>query len=99
MFIQTFSECADYSKKSFCDGMTNTGINQDKYCNIHDMSGNFYEWSTETYSRSDYSCAYRGGNYNDEAGHAGEYTSYRGGAETTRGGLIHSFRTLLYVAL
>ncbi len=41
----------------------------DNYCNIHDMVGNFSEWTTEYVWASDgdfgYSCVNRGGNYNN----------------------------------
>jgi len=49
MFIQTFGGHANYARRNISTSFANTGINNDKYCNIYDMSGNAFEWSTETY--------------------------------------------------
>ena len=35
---------------------------QDERCNIYDMAGNTFEWTTETDYVSGYPCTYRGGN-------------------------------------
>ena len=47
IFIQTYSGESNYANKNKCTAYTNTGINNDKYCNIWDMSGNAKEWTTE----------------------------------------------------
>ena len=73
-FIQTFSGDPDYSRQgSIQSSQTTTGNahddnnNYDVRCNIYDMAGNLYEWSTETcIDSSDIVSSYtiRGGYYN-----------------------------------
>ena len=53
IFIQTFGNCEDYYNRNFSTSFANTGVNNDKYCNIYDMSGNYAEFSTETLIRPD----------------------------------------------
>jgi len=101
IFIQTFGGCANYASKNFSTSFVNTGINNDKYCNIYDMSGNAMEWSTETSSRTssyadDLPCVYRGGYCGS---FADDYTCTRGYHNTTDDDSSISFRPLLYVAL
>ena len=98
VFIQTFSGDMDYSKQNRLQTfITTTGNahdnngNYDVRCNIYDMAGNEYEWSTETCGRL---CTYRGGNYNDGGS---RYTTSR---NNNANSLIHpliSYRTILYV--
>ena len=99
VFIQTFSKEADASNYANLNkggtSFANTGINNNKYCNIHDMSGNAWEWSTETASVESGRCCCRG---------AGAKTGW--GNTSTRRCLSHnnvdialSFRPILYVAL
>ena len=52
----------------------------DKQCNIFDMAGNCFEWTTETHSDSYAPCVSRGGNYS----YSDYYTSYRGYSNTSR---------------
>ena len=65
----------------------------DKQCNIFDMAGNCFEWTTETHSDSYAPCVSRGGNYS----YSNYYTSYRGYSSTSRAESIFSFRPLLYL--
>ena len=65
----------------------------DKQCNIFDMAGNCFEWTTETHSDSYAPCVSRGGNYS----YSNYYTSYRGYSNTSRAESIFSFRPLLYL--
>ena len=66
----------------------------DKQCNIFDMAGNCWEWTTETSSNSNYACVTRGGIYN----HTGFYTSSRYPYNTSsRADSNTSFRPLLYL--
>ena len=65
----------------------------DKQCNIFDMAGNCFEWTTETHSDSYAPCVSRGGNYS----YRNYYTSYRGYSNTSRAESIFSFRPLLYL--
>lgn len=70
-----------YSKQnSLNTSLATTGTNnltdttkQDKICNIWDMASNCWEWTTETYSYSNYPCVNRGGGYRDSC----NYTSSR----------------------
>jgi len=112
IFIQTYStetDASNYASKNKSASFANTGINNDKYCNIWDMSGNVYEWTTEysTFSsRSGFTpCVSRGGFYNTGTGRAFNYTSFRSISFTTNSnnnGTTSSFsnfglRPLLYV--
>ena len=47
IFIQTYSEMSNYASQNKSTLFSNSGINNDKYCNIWDMSGNAMEWTTE----------------------------------------------------
>lgn len=77
-----------------------TGINilnatkkVDKQCNIFDMAGNCWEWTTETSSQSNTPGVNRGGYYV----HGDYYTSNRYNNDTSNGGPYYSFRPLLYL--
>ena len=104
VFIQTYSVKTDYAshnESNTTKAFTATGKNNDKYCNIWDMSGNAYEWTTEYSTYSYYSyfypCVYRGGYYNTVNGRASDYTSYRHNNYTTYSSSNYSLRSLLYV--
>jgi len=99
IFIQTFGGCVDYASKNFSTSFANTGINNDKYCNIYDMSGNAYEWSTETYNYADSPSIIRGGCRYPDGGIAHNFTNTRSTGRTTNSYSYYSFRPLLYVAL
>ena len=92
IFIQTYSTETDASSyasknKGPSDGQRNTGISNDKYCNIWDMSGNYFEetteYSTDSVSNGFTPCVARGGFYNAVIGGAVCYTSTRGDGVTT----------------
>ena len=104
IFIQTYSKEADassYASQNKSTSFANTGKNNDKYCNIWDMSGNAIEWTTEysTGSRSSgfVPCAYRGGFYNTVLGEAYNFPSYRYDYHTTHSYFNIGLRPLLYV--
>ena len=104
IFIQTYStgkDASSYASKNKSTSFANTGINNDKYCNIWDMSGNAYEWTTEystnSIGSSFYPCASRGGVYVTVNGFASYYTSYRYTNGTTSSGSFLGLRPLLYV--
>ena len=105
VFIQTYSGKTDYAshnESKTTKAFTATGKNNDKYCNIWDMSGNAFEWTTEysTYFKGDsnfYPCVSRGGYYYTANGKANDYTSYRGGGNTSISYSISGLRPLLYV--
>ena len=65
----------------------------DKQCNIFDMAGNCFEWTTETSSGSDGPCVFRGGNYYSHS----YYTRTRTSDNTSSAYSHHSFRPLLYL--
>ena len=104
IFIQTYStgtDASSYASKNKSTSFANTGINNDKYCNIWDMSGNAYEWTTE-YSTISYGsyfdpCVTRGGYCSFDDGRAGSYTSFRGDTYTTGRVINSGLRPLLYV--
>jgi hypothetical protein len=84
VFIQTYSVKTDYARHNeskTTKAFTATGKNDDKYCNIWDMSGNASEWTTEYSANSGTSsfnpCVSRGGYYDTGNGLAGNFTSYR----------------------
>ena len=104
IFIQTYStetDASSYASENKSTSFANTGINNDKYCNIWDMSGNAYEWTTEYSTRSSliyfYSCVYRGGCYYAPNDEAGDYTSNRNSAFTTGSLSFCGLRLLIYV--
>lgn len=104
IFIQTYStetDASSYASKNKSTSKANTGTNNDKYCNIWDMSGNACEWTTEYYTSSSssvfYPCVYRGGYYYTAYGKANYYTSYRDGGDTTGSNSTYGLRPLLYV--
>ena len=55
IFIQTYStetDASSYASQNKSTSFANTGKSNDKYCNIFDMSGNAYEWTTEYSAKS-----------------------------------------------
>ena len=95
----TYSYTAGLSSRSTSAPQT-TGTNilkatnkVDKQCNIFDMAGNCFEWTTETSSVSGSPCVYRGGGYNNSHG----YTSYRNYHNASIAYSNYSFRPLLYL--
>ena len=104
VFIQTYSGKTDYAshnESKTTKAFTATGKNNDKYCNIWDMSGNALEWTTE-YSTISYNsifgpCVPRGGYYYTDLGAALGYTSFRGYNNTRYSDSRSGLRPLLYV--
>ena len=104
VFIQTYSaktDYASYNESKTTKAFTATGKNNDKYCNIWDMSGNALEWTTEYSTHSStsgfYPCVNRGGYYYTAIGEALNYTSYRCNNITTYSNSYIGLRPLLYV--
>ncbi len=104
IFIQTYSGKTDYASHNESETtgkFTATGKNNDKYCNIWDMSGNAGEWTTEYSTGSGNSgfnpCVYRGGYYYTGGGRACGYTSDRYNLDTTYSDSNYGLRPLLYV--
>ena len=106
IFIQTYSEKTNYAshnESKTTRDFTVTGKNNDKYCNIWDMSGNAREWTTEysTCSNCNYfvPCVIRGGYYDlaHGGGVTGGCTSSRGIDNTTDSSNFIGLRPLLYV--
>ena len=95
IFIQTYSGTSNYASQNKSTSFSKTGINNDRYCNIWDMSGNTMEFTTE-YSTNG-TCVSRGGlNYDDDAY---SYTSGRNSiARNSTGGLNdYGVRAILYL--
>ena len=67
----------------------------DKQCNIFDMAGNCYEWTTETESEFYNPCVVRGGVYRGSS--SVDCTSLRANNLTSDARSISSFRPLLYL--
>ena len=104
IFIQTYAtgeDASSYASKNKSTSFANTGINNDRYCNIFDMSGNEYELTTEysTYSSTSifYPCVGRGGCYVAGSGGAYDYTSDRNVFNATVSQSYIGLRPLLYV--
>ena len=104
IFIQTYStetDASSYASKNKSTSFANTGKNNDKYCNIWDMSGNAYEWTTEystySYDSSFYPCIGRGGYYHTAVGTAFVNTSNHDRLRTTYSDSLVGLRPLLYV--
>ena len=104
IFIQTYSGKTDYAshnESKTTKAFTATGKNNDKYCNIFDMSGNAYEWTTEysTLSRTSYiyPCVCRGGYYGTARDKTFYYTSNRYFVSTTISNSTSGLRSILYV--
>ena len=103
IFIQTYSGKTDYAshnESKTTKAFTATGKNNDKYCNIWDMSGNASEWTTEysTHSGGSYfgPCVCRGGCYYADDCGTGFYASDRD-FYTTGSDNPNGLRPLLYV--
>ena len=106
VFIQkcgTESNSSTYSRtvgQSSTSTLQTTGTNilkatskVDKQCNIFDMAGNCWEWTTETSSHSNYHCVNQGGSYD----FSHDYTSVRRCYPTSFANSHGSFRPLLYL--
>ena len=104
IFIQTYStgeDASSYASKNKSTSFANTGINNDKYCNIWDMSGNAEEWTTE-YSPHSISgefdpCVERGGFYSTVTGETYAFTSDRFNLPTNLCSRFDGLRSILYV--
>ena len=104
IFIQTYStetDASNYASKNKSASIANTGINNDKYCNIWDMSGNVNEWTTEYSTKSvssDFTpCVCRGGYCSTGNGGASDYTSSRNYRYTAGSSSSNGSRPILYV--
>ncbi len=74
-------------------GKATDGTNYDVKCNIYDMAGNCWEWTTETSSR--FPCVNRGGGYIDNNNNRS--VGFRGSSNINDGYLYNSFRSILYL--
>ena len=98
----TYSIQNGFSTTPLKESLTGEGIlantnSVDKQCNIYDMAGNCFEWSTETHVIPSFPCAtWRGGScYNNESI---DCTSLRYSYDgTTDNFAVSAFRLLLYL--
>ena len=100
MFIQKCSDKTTYGDDSYGNGTLyntgeDTGKTTDNPCNIYDMKGNLYEWTTEyssySYSENYYaSCVVRGG-YDCSR----NYTAHRNNLLATKSNHLIGFRAVL----
>ena len=67
--------------------------NVDKQCNIFDLAGNAYEWTTETSNDSILPCICRGGIFDSSS----SYTSYSRNLEVALAQNRRSFRPIIYL--
>ena len=94
VFIQNCGTNSKYSRQnSLNTSLAQKGITTDIQCNIYDMAGNVYEWTTETSLNSSNHCGARGGSYIDSS----KYTSFRNSIGTSGSGIHVGFRPLLYL--
>ena len=93
-FIEKCGNNSNYANKTDGNGtLKTTGNNSDEQCKINDMAGNISEWTTETYSNTDYPCVSRGGFFN----HTDAHTAYHIINYTTNANRSVGFRPLLYL--
>jgi len=97
VYLQNNDNRADKTKPysmqtSLNTSLQKTGASGDVICNIYDMASNCWEWTTETWSDSNYPCVFRGGLYH----YTDNYTSYRARYPTDTKGDYVGFRSLLY---
>ena len=98
IYIQASSENIKYSRQTrvtstFAPKGTNNLDVQDVECNIFDMAGNCYEWTTETSSYTDGHAVRRGSVYDFSEG----YASVRSSGKISSNYTGSSFRPILYL--
>ena len=108
VFIQKCGTESNSSTYSYTVGLSSTSTSEpqatgtnileatnkiDKQCNIFDMAGNYWEWTTETCSSSYNPCVRRGAIYYSSYG----CTSDRYNYDTSVASSGYSFRPLLYL--
>ena len=98
LFLQTFGNNSKYSRQtslstSLENQGTNNTSNKDVECNVYDMASNYFEWSTESYSKEKKNCTFRGGSPT----HSTYSTKTRGVLANYDGFLDDSFRPILYL--
>lgn len=92
VFIQKCGKNANYSNQnSLNNTLAEKGTDNDKQCNIYDMASNIVEWTTETYSNSNYPCVGIGGGYSGN-----NYVSTRRRGRITSSDILFGFRSTLY---
>lgn len=100
LFIKTFGGNIGrtYGGSNLSTAFTKTGMNSDEVLKICDLSGNAYEWTTETCSGASVPCTTRGGYYYTNTNVADCYTCFRGytGITAIYSNGFLSFRPILY---
>ncbi len=102
LFLQSCGTNKKYSRQGRGENTSilQTGTNAlndinkiDKQCNVYDMAGNVFEWTTEMSDDSYSPCVRRGGYYDYDYG----YTSYRDRNLTSHSDVYIGFRPILYL--
>ena len=98
LFLQSFGNNSKYSRQtSLSTELENQGTNntstKDVECNVYDMASNYFEWSTESYSKEKENCTFRGGSPT----HSTYSTKTRGVLANYDGFLDDSFRPIVYL--
>ena len=99
VFIQTFGTEIDASTYSIKAASTKKDTNRDKYCNIYNMSENYFEWTTETFVSSSNPGVFRGGGYHTRYYCCGDKrtASCCGAYNTNFSSVYDSFRPIIYI--
>ncbi len=100
IFVQTFDDRENNTtlyaaQASLNNSFSPTGTTVDVICNIYDMASNYYEFSTETSSKSDAPCVSRGGC----AAYLPHMTYSRYWRSTSLSYSYYAFRPVLYVGI
>ncbi len=103
VYIEKCGTNANYANqigKATDNNLANTGMTKlkstsaiDAQCNIYDMAGSVYEWTTESGSNTLYRCVIRGGVYYD----SNYFSASRSGGDTSFAYVSIGFRPLLYL--
>ena len=93
MFVQKFGGDSNYANKTSINARRlNTGRAGDKKCNVHDISSNCAQWSTEHCTRANYPCVARGGRSGTTS-----FSAVRSIDLTSVKDVTYSFRPILYI--
>ncbi len=98
LFIQIYSGENQYSRK-YCSNSTilETGLSQDQVCNINDISGNCFEWSTEVSRIGNGTTGRKSIVRGGQVGSTRSYSGVRNGPTMYASYNIGTFRILIFI--